>query len=216
MIRALLLSSTLALTALGLSACDRKNEKALEKLDESLAGNQADPALSGALGDQIVVDAKNAGQPGGGAPGGLLRAPEPKKAPPPASGEAQGPRAQQRTAIEKAGCTAKFSQANSWAARLPADIPLYPEARVVRAAGSTAPDCTLRQVSFTTGAQLRQVVDFYYTKARRAGFSAEHLLDGGDHVLGGTRERDGGAYHIAIRPAKDGGTEVDLLANNGR
>jgi hypothetical protein len=49
----------------------------------------------------------------------------------------------------------------------------------------------------------------------RAGYSAEHQLDGAQHILGGTRGRDDGAYVLFLTPRKDGGTDVDLVANNG-
>lgn len=205
MIRTVLLSSSvLFAAALALGACDRKDDKALENLDKSLTGNQADPALTAALEDQIVIDPKT-GQP---KPGTLLRAPKPTPAP----ADLRDGRSLGELAKKQAGpaCNEKLEHNNSWAARLPTDIPLYPGARVTEAAGK----CDFRVVTFTTSAPLQTVIDFYYTKAVRAGFSAEHLTEGGDSLLGGTRAKDDSAYYVVARPVKTG-TEVDLIANKG-
>jgi len=68
----------------------------------------------------------------------------------------------------------------------------------------------------SAGASLQQVMDWYYTRATNAGYSAEQQADGGQHVLGGTRGRDGGAFALFLTGRRDGGTDVDLIANNGR
>ena len=99
--------------------------------------------------------------------------------------------------------------------RLPADLPLYPDARVTEAAGTQASGCALRAVSFASSASLQTVLDWYYTRVTSAGYSAEHQADGGEHVLGGTRDRDNGAFALFLTSRKDGGTDVDLVANNG-
>ncbi|MQH18694.1 hypothetical protein EI065_25620, partial [Escherichia coli] len=62
---------------------------------------------------------------------------------------------------------------------------------------------------------LQTVVDWYYTRVTNTGFTAEHQSDGTQHTLGGTRDRDGGAYVLFLTPRRDGGTDVDLIANNG-
>jgi hypothetical protein len=56
----------------------------------------------------------------------------------------------------------------------------------------------------------------YYTKAVRGGYTAEHQVDGDEHILGGTRDRDGGAYVLFVTSRADGGTDIDLVANNGQ
>lgn len=113
------------------------------------------------------------------------------------------------------GCAGEMRYSASWANRLPADLPLYPDARVSEAAGTATNGCALRAVSFATTAPLQTVIDWYYTRASGAGFSAEHEADGGQHVLGGTRGRDGAAFALFLTSRKDGGTDVDLVANNG-
>ena len=63
---------------------------------------------------------------------------------------------------------------------------------------------------------MKNVVDYYYTQAKRGGYSAEYLLRGGEHVLGGTRDSDDGAFVVTLNTRKGGGTAVDIVASNGR
>jgi hypothetical protein len=114
------------------------------------------------------------------------------------------------------GCAGTMRYSARWAERLPADVPLYPDARVTEAAGSQSGKCTIRAVSFASSAPLRKVLDWYYTRTTNAGYSAEHQADGAEHVLGGTRDRDDGAFALFLTSRADGGTDVDLVANNGR
>ena len=73
----------------------------------------------------------------------------------------------------------------------------------------------LRRPSFSAPQPMQAVLDWYYTKAVRAGYSAEHQVDGAQHILGGTRARDDGAYVLFLTARRDGGTDLDLVANNG-
>lgn len=104
-------------------------------------------------------------------------------------------------------CTGSVSYSAGWANRLPADVPLYPDARVAEAAGNAA--CGLRIVSFASAAPLGRVLDWYHARVTRAGYSAEHQADGSRHVLGGTRGE--AAYVVYASPRPGGGTDVDLL-----
>ena len=113
------------------------------------------------------------------------------------------------------GCAGSMQYSARWAARLPADLPLYPDARVSEAAGSETGGCALRAVSFVSSASLQTVLDWYYTRTTNAGYSAEHQANGGEHVLGGTRDRDNGAFALFLTSRTDGGTDVDLVTNNG-
>lgn len=240
----LAVSGSASILFLLLAACGGggNDGRAANSLDRNLAAaaNEADPALTSALEDQIMVDPTLAAQsnaksvrpaggpaqgpipptdePGGAAPAagreGLLRTP-----PPTPAGQNQTlgdlARTQSRSTPSAAdnGCDKNFRYSLSWAERLPAGIPLYPDARVTEAAGNDDPRCRMRIVSFTTRAQLNAVMDWYYTRARRSGFSAEHQLIDGDHVLAGTKSE--AAYYITFKPA-GGGTEVDIIANHGR
>jgi hypothetical protein len=108
-------------------------------------------------------------------------------------------------------CADKLNYSARWAARLAPEMAVYPQARVVEAAGGNEAPCKMRVVTFRATANMQAVLDYYYTKAVRAGYSAEHLEDGKDHMLGGTRRDD--AYMLFLRNLPGGGTEVDLISN---
>lgn len=98
-----------------------------------------------------------------------------------------------------------------WAAKMPEAFPVYPRAAVQEAAGTDAGGCSLRAVNFTTPVPPGEVIDFYYTRARHAGFSARPVLAGGKATLGGRKGARSFAVHV--RGRGDGTTEVDLVAN---
>lgn len=213
-------------------------------LSDAELGNAADPALTGALQDPIMVDpqlgrqangdaVRPPSQPySGGVPSdavaanggkidttGLMKTPAPVKACTQCGAARDsvtlaGLAARQTNARTK-GCAGSLHYSASWAQRLPADLPLFPQARVTEAAGAQGGKCALRVVSFSAAQPMQTMLDWYYTRAVRAGYSAEHQLDGAQHILGGTRARDDGAYVLFLTPRKDGGTDVDLVANNG-
>lgn len=115
----------------------------------------------------------------------------------------------------KGSCTAKMQYGTAWAKRMPAEFPVYPNGRVQEAAGVDGKICDMRVVSFTTSAPMQTAIDYYYTRARKSGFDAEHQLRGGEHILGGTRDADGGAYVITFNSSTDKGTIVDIITNKG-
>lgn len=214
-------------------------QKNLAQLDQELidGDNAVDPALASALEDQIMVDPALTAQANGDAvrpPGRAYSAPVPADnvaaaaqppapdasklmtTPPPTKGDAIGAAEDSMTLAELAktqggapGCAAKVQYSTAWAARLPRELPLHPQARVSEAAGVDAAACALRVVSFSVPGALQPTMDWYYTKAKQAGFSAEHQAEGEAHALGGT----GGpyAYMIWLSPRGDGGTDVDLV-----
>lgn len=105
-------------------------------------------------------------------------------------------------------CAEKVDYTTAWAARLPAPFPVYPRGHVQEAAGTDKDGCRLRVVNYLTPVALDDVVDFYWTRARIAGFGAEHRVEGGDHVIGG--RRGAVAYVVYVR-SRDGLSEVDLV-----
>lgn len=113
-------------------------------------------------------------------------------------------------------CAANVQYSTRWALRLPAELPLYPDARVTEAAGNERNGCALRIVSFASAAPTKTLIDWYFTRVSGAGYSGEHQADGDEHVLAGTRDRDGAAYALFLTARDDGGTDVDLVASNGR
>lgn len=229
----------LAATAL-VSACSDADKKAP-------SGEEQDPAVSGALEDQIMVDPDLAGQNGAAvtANGGnaglppVLRTPESiaaalqdaarqaggtvETAPQPGTGgaaslvEGAATAAQVAEASRAAStdCASKVEYSANWATRLPAALAVYPRAAVQEAAGINSNDCALTVVNFLTPVGTSDVVSYYYTMARKAGYGAEYRLEGDDHVLGG---RGGSkAYLLYARKLADGPnkglTEVDLIVS---
>lgn len=212
---------------LALAACGRGDEgNNLAEMDNSLIGNGADPALTSALEDQILVDPN------------LTQQSHPNQARPPATPvQAQYPadsapggagagtahdRVREAAAATNGGgagqavpgaCGVPFSYGNGWANRLPAEFPAYPGGRVTEAAGNDRGACQVRVVTFTTADPANRVLDYYRGLAARSGFSAEQQTRGGDQVLGGTRGE--GAYYLIVTPTS-AGSDVALIVNNGR
>lgn len=130
---------------------------------------------------------------------------------------ATGPRAATLAGVARqqgaGGCAADIRYGNDWANRLPAAFPVYPRAALVEAAGVMNGSCNVRVVNFQSRAGMQPVLDFYYTMARRNGYTAEHLLRGTEHYLGGTRGDE--AFVIMARPMAGGMVDVDLIATGG-
>jgi len=108
-------------------------------------------------------------------------------------------------------CAAKAGYSPSWADRLPDALSVYPRAAVQEAAGINSDACKLSVVTFVTPVGAKDVIDYYYTRARKAGYGADYLVEGGDHVLGGSNAAR--AYLVSARKLDDGLTEVDLIAS---
>jgi hypothetical protein len=244
-------SKLLALTALSaaltLAACSRGQEEGnLAALDNQLTtSNDADPALTSALQDQIAVDPQLAqqsnrnavrppetptqaqyptGQSGGGAPAQAGTG-APATAGSPGNGGAGG-NGGARPAVTPAGAPAGgganlagnacltgagFSYNMAWAQRLSPTFPVYPGGRVTDAAGNDQNGCSARVVTFVTGDNPQRVLDWYNTQAVRAGYTSEHQLREGDHILAGANQR-GAAYYLIVTP-RQRGAEVALIAN---
>lgn len=210
-----------------------------ELTDANSAGNRRDPTVAQALHDQIMVDPTLAQQsnanavrpparPDDGAVPPDLARPDPVDArtlrhAPTAGGDCPDCKARTgaltlgalaaRQRGRTADCAGAVSYSAGWANRLPADLPLYPDARVTEAAGNNLGGCRLRVVSFASSAAATKVIDWYYTRATAARYSAEHRAQGSLHVVGGTRGDD--AYVVYVTPRQGGGADVDLVSNAG-
>ena len=92
---------------------------------------------------------------------------------------------------------------------MPAPFPVYPRAAAQEAAGTDAAGCSLRVVNFVTPVPMDEVMDFYFTRARGAGFSTARVLQDGDDVLAGTK--GSASYVVYARRLPSGNTEVDLV-----
>lgn len=210
--------------------------------DANASAPARDPALTASLADQIMVDPGLTQQsnadavrppprpdPGSTPPVDIAAIPDRVDAralnhAPAASADCPecraatgaltlGALAGRQSSPRTADCAAGVAYSAGWANRLPADLPLYPDARVVEAAGAARPGCALRVVTFVSSAPLGKIVDWYYTRARAAGYSAGHKADGEQHVLAGQRGDD--AYVVYASPRAGGGTDIDLVVNAG-
>lgn len=251
MSRRLMLASAAVLLSLSLGACRDNAERAqLATQDDGLTSN--DPAVRGAIEDQIMVDpslasrsnaaAATAGaQPmtggvpaarAGGSPadaandvraqlGQLIATPAPGR------WEDTCDTNCSRTAATRpatlgglareqagAGCAADVRYGADWANRMPATFPVYPRANLIEAAGVANGTCNVRVINFQTRVGMQAVLDYYYTRAVRDGYTAEHLLRGSEHYLGGTKGDL--AFVIMLRNEANGIVDVDIVASGGR
>lgn len=206
--------SLVAAATLALAACGRKDGDTndMTAIDNQFAGNAAEANLSNELASQIAVDANLVGggtaKPGAG---GMAAADSAKTAA--ASRTAAAGDAAQPAGPGGCRIDVKFAYGNDWANRLPAAFPVYPGGKVTEAAGNDSGACRMRVVSFATGDGWQRVLDWYNTQAVRAGYSSEHQIKDGDHVLAGAKGDE--AYYLIVTPAGSGST-VSLIVNNGR
>ena len=111
-------------------------------------------------------------------------------------------------------CGTALAYGAGWASRLPRDLPMPPDARVIEAAGNDAGGCRLRIARFVTRQAPDAVVDWYYARARAAGYAPDHHADDQDlHLVTGRRGRQEGRVFVA--PGDNGATVVTLLSNAG-
>lgn len=197
------LAAVLALSGCGWFGGDKKAE----------AANDSDPEIAAALNDQILVDGNldnQSNRNGGRAPAGPANATYPSAEP-----AAPGASATATAALGK-NCAdaARFDYNMGWAKRLAPNFPVYPGGRVTEAAANNSSGCSTRVVTFTTDQGWQPILDWYHTRAVRAGYSSEHQLRDGDHVLAGADPKGNGAFYLIVTP-KPKGSEVALIANNG-
>jgi len=206
------LASLLALGACGGGSANND----LAEIDNELIANAVDPALTGALQDQLSVDPSLSQQ----ANPNSARPPEtPVQAQYPADANPGQDGSQTRTAGGAAPppsasvCGQGFDYGNEWASRMPAEFPAYNGGRLTEAAGNDHGGCHMRVVSFTTADAPQRVIDNYRALVTRAGYNAEQQQRGGDLVLGGTKGES--AYYLIVTP-QGNGSDVSLIVNNGR
>jgi hypothetical protein len=110
------------------------------------------------------------------------------------------------------GCLGGLAYSNDWAAKLPADLPMHPSAKLQEAAGHDG-GCQARVVSFTVPGDRGQVIGWYAAKAKAAGYSVGRDDKGGDWNLAG--DKGDSAYYIIVGPAAHGETPVDYIWTRG-
>ena len=208
-----------------------------------------DPAMAGALGDQVLTDPDLAGENGAnraaslpsgagavpaadmspealatargaalklvGGPGTMKKAPEARvvKGALPADSQLTAAARAAASPGGKGDCSALAKYTAAWAAKLPAAFPVYPRGAVQEAAGTDEGACALRVVNFITPVPVGEVIDFYYTRANAAGYSAQHIRQSGEDQIGGTK--GAASYVVYARELPNGGSSVDLITNGG-
>lgn len=108
-------------------------------------------------------------------------------------------------------CFESVNYSTGWAAKLPAEFPVYPRANTMEAAGSDEGACAVRAVTFRTGVPMSEVLAFYNTRAGSAGYRVEHVVKGGDNVLSGLKGDS--AVVVYARQLPGNVTEIDLVTS---
>ncbi len=108
-------------------------------------------------------------------------------------------------------CFSDVQYTTAWAARLPAEFPVYPRGNTMEAAGTDDGNCAIRVVTFRTPVPLEEVMAFYYTRAQGAGYDAEYVQVENEHVLSGTNGQ--AAFTIYGRRKGQNLTEIDLTTS---
>ncbi|MBA2933102.1 hypothetical protein HZF05_03225 [Sphingomonas sp. CGMCC 1.13654] len=199
-----------------LSACGKPKPAAnnLDAMDDQLVNGAvvADTAANKALAADIKVDPAKAGkaQPGDrAATVSLADAAQRQR-----DGKPAMPAVTEDGGASAAGggCLGGLDYANGWAAKLPADLPMHPSAKLQEAAGHDG-GCQARVVSFAVPGDRGQVIGWYEAKAKAAGYSAGRDDKDGDWNLAG--DKGDQAYYIMVGPTQGGETPVDYIWTNG-
>ena len=119
-----------------------------------------------------------------------------------------GALAASQAAAATAGCAARSRYSAAWATRLPADVPLYPDARVSRRPGRDADGCALRVVSFASAAPVQRTARLVlYARQRRRLSRPSTRPTAREHILAGTRgRRRRVSSSMSAAARRDGGT----------
>lgn len=98
-----------------------------------------------------------------------------------------------------------------WAERVPPPFALFPGVALMDSAGADTPNCALRAVSLATPAPAKDMVDYYYTQTRHAGFTVRHQRLEEHAILFGARNRDRTSFMLIADAAPGGGSRIDLV-----
>ena len=174
--------------ALAIAGCSQKPAgSSLDAMDNELVNGNAIAEGNDSLRSAITVDPKRA------------KAGAAEK---PTTGATAGA----GNCLQRYGPTLAFS--NAWAAKLPVELPVHPQATLTEAAGHDG-GCAVRVASFTVPGDRAPLLDWYAGKARAAGYGADRSDRGSDVLLAGSK---GPATYTVIAGAPRGGvTPVDLV-----
>ncbi len=98
-----------------------------------------------------------------------------------------------------------------WAAKMSPALAIYPRGHVTEGAGSDEPGCNLRAVTFVTPVGIADVLAYYNTRAKAAGWPVHYRREGTDDVIRSARNSAG--FVLLVRRAESGMTEVDLVTS---
>jgi hypothetical protein len=192
-----LVFASLAGAGLMLAAChsQKKPANSLDAIDNKLVDGAVvgDNAATRALAKDILVD-------------------------PHAKGHGKAPRtlAANEDGSRPGACLQGLAYANDWAKKLPADLPMHPQAKLEEAAGHDGA-CKARVVSFAVPGDRAAVIGWYAQKAKAAGYSADRADKNGDWNLAGSKPAPGGdaVYYIIAGATRNGATPVDYVWAQG-
>ncbi|MDN3645814.1 hypothetical protein QWY75_06315 [Pontixanthobacter aestiaquae] len=206
-------------------AADPATEQALNEqimVDPDLANqNEANAALTGGTDQSIppenmtpeaIQAARDAAFALVGGSDGLTELPAPTQYSYPIP-ETATLTAASKAAITADGtkCAENVTYSASWAAKLPAIFPVYPRGATKDAAGTDQGDCALRAITFLTPVPLEEVLTFYYSRAKTAGYTTEYAVADQDTIVSGVK--GGASYVVYGRRLSSGLTEIDLITN---
>lgn len=179
-----------------------------------------DPAVARALEDPILVDPDLIGQSNQGAvlphnPPDTGAVPVDPSVPKAAGERPDGPDLGDRAPTHPPGCAQGLAYGLSWSARLPADLPLPSGSQVEEAAGLETAQCHIRAVTLTHAAPPDEMLNFYRTTLKRAGYTISEQRSGREIWLKALGPH-GQAAFLIVTPGKDKGSLIDLMTNRGR
>ena len=215
-------SIALLAPALLLVACGSKAEPSKASSDPALAQSDAAEQSAGAgalpaadMSPQARDAARSAALTLVGGPGAMKKAPSAQTVSGKLPANSQVYLASRAAASPggKGDCAKLAKYTSAWAAKLPTAFPVYPKGAVQEAAGTDEGACALRVVNFITPVPVAEVMDFYFTRAGSAGYAAQHIRQGSDDVLGGTKGE--ASFQVYARDLPNGGSSVDLITHGG-
>lgn len=234
------LTLSMPLLATLLAACGTAEiDDPLVALEAELAADAGDPAVAAALADPIMTDTTlasranaNAVRPSPmpyaapvpqsdvarrGSSADIIARDKLESAPAPTGdGCAECTAARDATTLAElsrpvAGrCSDAIRYSHGWTTRLPDAVPLIVNARVTEAAGVANAQCDLRIVRYWSDLPPDRLIDWYFTRAKAAGYAADRQADAQGQRLSG-RHSGGARYTLFVDPRGDGGSDVSLV-----
>jgi hypothetical protein len=106
-------------------------------------------------------------------------------------------------------CAEDLREDFALAATLPKPAAIMPMGMVMQAGGADSAGCRLRIIRYTTAAASEDVLQYHFTRARRAGLRPERYA-APEAIIAG-KGKDGTTLVVHVRAGVHGLTAVDLL-----